>query len=984
MKNEISKYYDFDLKTPCVIFRKFSDKLKTCQAIIENKDQIIKIDIKNANSFFEKKKIETNIKSIKATLLNDESILNNKNFKEYNHPVRDKDENSFDFLKQKNSIHFAKNKNMKFLSSDDFQLLNENLKGFKSSIVEDSLIGNKRVFSSDKNILEFNDNDNHKIIKTIHFDSKSNSRRLERPEDLIENTNLQVNKVVSNEEKDYNFQRRNDVNSHRLSNKNIKDIHNNFNFKIKISVNPINDLISQNELLLNNSKILNSNSILIANCNNNQFTKNENKNFKMNSNMTFNKDRNYIESKSPKNTQIFNIRNDFDNPIKRKKSNKSAKQTTIDYLNYLTSDKTNFIIKNNLNNFSSIDLQKQSYFDNLRESRIKARLIRKYNPDLLDEAQEICEEYKNPEIEFIKKPEGMLKTNKIKYNVYNYQSETSIANTNINQKSKTEINNIFENLFKNIEKTIKETYLKEIEGSDKIILINADEKIDEISSKLSYEKLKFDLDYEVINPNTVIFPPLKCFICEINLTPTELFGSTECNHHFCYFCGKIYFENKIEQKDLFFKCPYYVCSRLIHAKIIKDLISDQHFITILKTLNQICDNNDNLFENNLLVNNYFQSKEIIKNESNNECIKNENIKNLNQNALIVYDQLNIVKMNLLILQINKEKFMNFQNKFNNQKAANCKNPVNSYENKNYEIKNHQNEFQKNYINQNIIEFHSNQFFMEFNTIKEKFCRECNEPALFDRYGKNIMKCLNCLKVKCKFCFKEIDENHFKLTGFNYCKVFYRRTLKLKYEITSKSNSKIKNFFFSLLLYFIAYALLIATCVFYIKNILSKLIFGNHFTSGEIRRKKADRNLSVNKRKGIFQNVENEKIAKEINLCLNQKNNKINNLALDSNSYDNSRINYEHKKIIPFEFNIKNRNDFIVSNNHQKMISTIHDVSNKTQKTDKKNSSCHGGIYFIKCFCLYIGVVIFSLIVFFLSILLIPYYPLILNAYSINE
>jgi len=330
---------------------------------------------------------------------------------------------------------------------------------------------------------------------------------------------------------------------------------------------------------------------------------------------------------------------------------------------------------------------------------------------------------------------------------------------------------------------------------------------------------------------------------------------------------------------------------MIHIKIIRCLISDNHFNTVVKTLNKKKNENKDYPNHDLPINNYFQEKENTIKEST-KMVKNDQDKiKLNENHSISFEDFDIERINLLIFQINKEKLLHFQpNVFN----VNDHLPASNRNKLNLNIID--NEFQKKYMFQNIMEIRSTQSFLDFQRIKEKFCRECNEPALFNRYGKNIMKCLNCLKVKCKYCLKEIDENHFKLSGFNYCKVFYRRTLKLKYENPRSQKNLIKNFLMSFLLYSIAYFLLIANCIFNFRNLISKIIFRNDFTSIKKREINTDRKIILHQSQRMINNsIENFNKNQEKNLHRKRNKIQIDNLAYESNYNHNYRsVNIQQK------------------------------------------------------------------------------------------
>ena len=69
----------------------------------------------------------------------------------------------------------------------------------------------------------------------------------------------------------------------------------------------------------------------------------------------------------------------------------------------------------------------------------------------------------------------------------------------------------------------------------------------------------------------------------------------------------------------------------------------------------------------------------------------------------------------------------------------------------------------------IIEGDSN--YISYNLVKDQFCPNCSLPTLFGLLSWKYVKCLNCLRGYCKYCFKEIDNDHFDRYGVNYCKLF---------------------------------------------------------------------------------------------------------------------------------------------------------------------------------------------------------------------
>ena len=91
---------------------------------------------------------------------------------------------------------------------------------------------------------------------------------------------------------------------------------------------------------------------------------------------------------------------------------------------------------------------------------------------------------------------------------------------------------------------------------------------------------------------------------------------------------------------------------------------------------------------------------------------------------------------------------------------------------------------------------------------------CYEPSLFGKTGKNFVKCMNCYSTSCKFCGKEYKIDHFDITGFNYCKIFFRK--KCEYTPSQKI-SQCKESFVGILMFILGYFVFILGVFKYISN-----------------------------------------------------------------------------------------------------------------------------------------------------------------------
>lgn len=127
---------------------------------------------------------------------------------------------------------------------------------------------------------------------------------------------------------------------------------------------------------------------------------------------------------------------------------------------------------------------------------------------------------------------------------------------------------------------------------------------------------------------------------------------------------------------------------------------------------------------------------------------------------------------------------------------------------------------KLYSQKHVFDITNNESFRYFNRAKDQFCTRCYEPSLYGKSGKKFVKCLNCLHKLCKFCGKEYTTEHFNISGFNYCKVFYRkRTSGFQ---TSRANT-CKEICLGTILFFIGYFVFILGVFKYISNFFVYLL-----------------------------------------------------------------------------------------------------------------------------------------------------------------
>ena len=105
-------------------------------------------------------------------------------------------------------------------------------------------------------------------------------------------------------------------------------------------------------------------------------------------------------------------------------------------------------------------------------------------------------------------------------------------------------------------------------------------------------------------------------------------------------------------------------------------------------------------------------------------------------------------------------------------------------------------------------------------IKKEYCSYCYNKSIFEVPFSNFLKCLNCLKIFCKYCYKEIKNNHFEKFSDNYCRMY-----SIKNKKYLKRNKKINNqiifFLFNFGLSIINYFL-----IFFGVNLHIKYMFKN--------------------------------------------------------------------------------------------------------------------------------------------------------------
>jgi hypothetical protein len=125
-----------------------------------------------------------------------------------------------------------------------------------------------------------------------------------------------------------------------------------------------------------------------------------------------------------------------------------------------------------------------------------------------------------------------------------------------------------------------------------------------------------------------------------------------------------------------------------------------------------------------------------------------------------------------------------------------------------------------------------EIYFSLNKIKNQFCPNCGTKKLFTVPQWSIIKCLNCLKWYCKYCFKEVDNSHFNKFSEKYCRVY---SMKNNIIIPGKKNFFQSNKILFLLIriyasFFIGFLMLFIASFFIFIKLFKKKINGFLFSS----------------------------------------------------------------------------------------------------------------------------------------------------------
>ena len=221
-----------------------------------------------------------------------------------------------------------------------------------------------------------------------------------------------------------------------------------------------------------------------------------------------------------------------------------------------------------------------------------------------------------------------------------------------------------------------------------------------------------------------------CNICDL-LKPSNKFIELEnCNHSFCYNCGKNYYENLIEMGDLNLKCPFYKCSEeIINKEFLRNIISSQHYQRLI--YGKCIDNNNKI---------------ILKGKTTMSSINKGSTKKSTLNSTLGKG-ISKIELNSILQRFSKKNVL--------------------------------------YVTNNEEEY------IIYSMYRDTVCPYCTLPCLFGKTLSNHLKCLNCLKRICKFCFRKVDTDHFNIYNHKCCKNYRLFLYKNKKNFKFNKNIFVK-------------------------------------------------------------------------------------------------------------------------------------------------------------------------------------------------
>ena len=179
--------------------------------------------------------------------------------------------------------------------------------------------------------------------------------------------------------------------------------------------------------------------------------------------------------------------------------------------------------------------------------------------------------------------------------LYEYNSKrTNDLSSERKHLSPNKINNNNNYYIENNNNLLKELKIKEIKVKNKNVNnleTCKDNKDKNIYSKENNNNINESL---IITLNEVEPEFCFCCICDNFFLKTEIFYADCHIHFFCKKCGKLFYEEKIEEGEKKLFCPIFKCLKPIDINIIKKLVSEEHFKSFqIATKKITINNNDN-------------------------------------------------------------------------------------------------------------------------------------------------------------------------------------------------------------------------------------------------------------------------------------------------------------------------------------------------------------------------------------------------------
>ena len=127
--------------------------------------------------------------------------------------------------------------------------------------------------------------------------------------------------------------------------------------------------------------------------------------------------------------------------------------------------------------------------------------------------------------------------------------------------------------------TDKNSNFKSPKNSEKINISSTEKE--NISEEVTINKSKVKQTRNVFDRQEAETSFALCFICDKFIQKIQTYQADTCNHIFCRKCGKLFYEDKIEQGETEFTCPIFKCQSKVSKDTIKALVSAQHYATLL-------------------------------------------------------------------------------------------------------------------------------------------------------------------------------------------------------------------------------------------------------------------------------------------------------------------------------------------------------------------------------------------------------------------